>query len=161
MHLLNLRGGLIRATILLAVALAFALLVLKIHSFPVPSLPCGFKSVTGLPCVFCGGTRSACALLEGDFAHALYLNPISIATLSLGFIAAIICVAEILLGHALADWPRVWKSTRKIAPIILLFIAFYWVAHVHSALQKPKLELLDLNKPIAAGFRGWMEPQKP
>ena len=161
MQLLNLRGGLIRATIVLAVALAFALLILKIHSFPIPSLPCGFKSVTGLPCVFCGGTRSACAVLEGDFAHALYLNPLSIAALSLGFIAAIICVAEILLGQALADWPHFWKSTRKILPIIFLLIALCWVAQVHSALQKPKLELLDLNKPIAAGFRSWMEPQKP
>ena len=161
MHLLNLRGGLIRATIILTVALALALLFLKTHSFPVPSIPCGFKSVTGLPCVFCGGTRSACAVLEGDFAHALYLNPLSLAALSLAFIAAIICVAEILLGHALADWPRVWNSTRKIAPVILLFIAFYWVAQVHSALQKPKLELLDLNKPIAACFRTWIEHQQP
>jgi hypothetical protein len=161
MHLLNLRDGLIRATVVLAVTLAFALLILKIHSFPVPSLPCGFKSVTGLPCVFCGGTRSACAVLEGDLAHALYLNPLSIAVLSLGFIAAMICVAEILLGQALADWSRVWKNTHKIVPIILLLLAFCWVAQVRSALQKPKLELLDLNKPIAAGFRSWMESQKP
>jgi hypothetical protein len=161
MHLLNLRGALIRTTIVLAIVLAFSLLILKIHSFPVPSLPCGFKSVTGLPCVFCGGTRSACAVLEGDFAHALYLNPLSIAALSLGFIAAILCMAEILIGQELADWPHVWKSTRKILPIIILLLAFCWVAQVHSALQKPKLELLDLNKPIAAGFRSWMEPQKP
>jgi len=161
MHLLNPRGALLRAAIILVVVLAFALLVLKIHSFPVPSLPCGFKAVTGLPCAFCGGTRSACALLKGDFAHALYLNPLSIATLSLAFIAAILCMAEILLGQALADWPSVWTSTRKIMPFFLLLIAFYWFAQVHSALQKPKLELLDLKKPIAACFRTWIETQQP
>lgn len=161
MHLLNLRGALLRATILLIVALAFAVLLLKIHSFPVLSLPCGFKSVTGLPCVFCGGTRSACALLEGDFAHALYLNPLSIAILCLAFIATMLCLAELLLAQEIADWPCIWKNTRKIAPVFLMLIAFYWVAQVHSALKKPKLELLDLSKPIAAWFRSWIEPQHP
>jgi len=35
--------------------------------------PCFFHRVTGFPCLTCGGTRAALALLSGDLAGALSL----------------------------------------------------------------------------------------
>lgn len=37
---------------------------------------CLFRSLTGLPCPFCGTTRSIGSILQGDFGSALGLNPL-------------------------------------------------------------------------------------
>lgn len=43
---------------------------------------CLFKALTGLPCPACGSTRSLLALLRGDWAGALALNPIGLVLLA-------------------------------------------------------------------------------
>ena len=43
---------------------------------------CGFRRLTDLPCLACGGTRSARALLSGDFLAALAFNPLVVLGLS-------------------------------------------------------------------------------
>jgi hypothetical protein len=40
----------------------------------IPSLACPFKTVTGLDCPLCGGTRATYALLDGDFFAAIDYN---------------------------------------------------------------------------------------
>lgn len=37
--------------------------------------PCWFKTMTGLPCPSCGGTRAVLALLTGDPLRAVWFNP--------------------------------------------------------------------------------------
>lgn len=37
--------------------------------------PCPLRTVTGIPCPLCGMTRGVTALVHGDFAHALMMNP--------------------------------------------------------------------------------------
>jgi len=39
---------------------------------------CAFHSLTGLPCLSCGLTRAADALLSGDFIGMLYFNPLAV-----------------------------------------------------------------------------------
>lgn len=39
---------------------------------------CGFKTVTGIPCPGCGGTRAALALLQGDILLALYYHAFTV-----------------------------------------------------------------------------------
>ncbi|MDR1897122.1 MAG: DUF2752 domain-containing protein [Prevotellaceae bacterium] len=51
---------------------------------------CLFYKITHLPCPSCGSTRSVLALLNGDFTHAFYLNP-------LGFVIAVLLVVIPLL----------------------------------------------------------------
>jgi hypothetical protein len=52
---------------------ALGLIWLALH-LPFPR--CTFLTVTGLPCVTCGATRAAMALLRGDLAAAFWLNPL-------------------------------------------------------------------------------------
>lgn len=37
---------------------------------------CPLKSLAGIPCAFCGGTRAAAAFAHGHFYEALLLNPL-------------------------------------------------------------------------------------
>jgi Protein of unknown function (DUF2752) len=44
---------------------------------------CVFRNVTGLPCPFCGGTRSVGSALSGDLAEAWSFNPLGLVALVL------------------------------------------------------------------------------
>jgi hypothetical protein len=39
---------------------------------------CLLKSTTGVPCPFCGTTRSIMSVLQGEWMNALHLNPLGI-----------------------------------------------------------------------------------
>jgi hypothetical protein len=45
--------------------------------------PCPLRAITGIPCPMCGMTRGVTALVHGDFAHALSLNPGSFLVVAL------------------------------------------------------------------------------
>lgn len=61
------------------VTLGMILLLLAVARYyehmPVRPAECGFKTLTGLPCVSCGGTRSMRALSTGQFTDAVRFNP--------------------------------------------------------------------------------------
>jgi hypothetical protein len=42
-----------------------------------PTPQCAFHTLTGLPCVTCGATRSAFQFLRGHFAASLLFNPLA------------------------------------------------------------------------------------
>lgn len=44
---------------------------------------CVFRNITGLPCPFCGGTRSVGSVLSGDLAEAWSFNPLGLIALPL------------------------------------------------------------------------------
>lgn len=46
-------------------------------------IACPFRSLTQLPCPTCGATRATLAMLDGDFAGALRLNPLVTVALML------------------------------------------------------------------------------
>ena len=146
----------LRWGMLAGAALAVSLPVFK-NFFPsIPSLPCGFYAVTGLPCLFCGGTRSACAAIQGDFVYSLYLNSLSIPTLLAIALLATICMLEILRGRPLANWRSVSLLFFQKWPIILLLLLTWWSVHLITALRTPKTELVNSQKPIAAQLRAWL-----
>lgn len=143
----------LRTACLVFLGLAFGFLA--IHS-ALPSLPCGFRSATGLPCAMCGGTRSAAALIAWDFKKALYFNALALPVLAGMFLGALISLAELVRSRALADWSA-WKSRLgKILPVLLLLLLGWWITHVVMALKTPKSELIDLRNPIAARAAAWL-----
>jgi hypothetical protein len=137
-------------------ALLFALPILKSLNPSLPAPPCGFKALTGLPCLLCGGTRSACAALHGDFAYSLYLNPLSLPVLFALLLIALTSAAEILRGCAFADWQASSRSLLKFSPPLLLLLFAWWTLHIITALLMPKPELMDPDKPIASKLRSWI-----
>ena len=113
---------------------------------------CTFKKLTGLPCALCGGTRSAQAFLHGDFAAALYLNPLSLLVIGLATVWAATMVWEAAQGRALADWGALLRRYQRWMPLLLVLLVVWWVPHVLGALRIPKKELIDLRNPIAASL---------
>jgi hypothetical protein len=87
-------------------------------------LPCPFNAVTGLNCPFCGTTRMAAALLEGDVGRAWPYNPPMFVVLP---------VIAMLVGYLLLAWtlqrlgwfrlPRPRLSERLVRVVPMVFLA--------------------------------------
>ena len=73
--------------------------------------PCPLRTVTGIPCPMCGMTRGVTSLVNGDFAHALLMNPASYLAVAL--------VVLVLFQ---------WRSRRVVVPVwvILVVLAVMW-----------------------------------
>lgn len=113
---------------------------------------CTFKKLTGLPCAFCGGTRSARMLLHGDLAMALYLNPVALLAIGLMVAIAGVFLWEAIRGRALADWSAFLSRLRPWSPALLALFVLWWVPHIYTAVKQPKRELVNLRHPIAASL---------
>lgn len=68
--------------------------------------PCLLRSITGLPCPFCGMTRSVTAAVHGDFARSLALTPAGL----LAVLTAIVMIAA-------------WRWRRITVPMWLVSVA--------------------------------------
>jgi len=73
--------------------------------------PCPLRTVTGVPCPMCGMTRGVTALVHGDFARALLMNPAS-------FVA--VALAVLLLVQ--------WRTRRVVIPVwvVVTALAAMW-----------------------------------
>jgi len=65
------------------VAIAAAWPVLPVH----PPLACPLRSLTGVPCPFCGMTRAVVAAAHGHLSASLAFNPAGILVLALAVVA--------------------------------------------------------------------------
>jgi hypothetical protein len=115
--------------------------------------PCTFKNLTGLPCALCGGTRSAHALLHGDVATALYLNPLALVAVGLLGVVALVLLWEGFRGRAAADWSAVPARIRPwMSLTFVILLLLWWTSHVLGAVKTPKKELVELRNPMAAAL---------
>jgi hypothetical protein len=71
---------------------------------------CPLRTVTGVPCPFCGGTTSATALAGGRLGDALAANPF-VPVLTVVLAGLLLLVAARALGWA--DPPRSWSRQRQ------------------------------------------------
>ena len=147
-----LRVGLAAGGLLFFAALACVGRIPVANAHP---MPCAFRAVSGLPCLFCGGTRAARAIIAGDCARATYLNPLAFPALLAAGGAIVVLAIEAAAGIKLWNPERVFPKNRWFAWAVLLLALAWWVFHVGAALAKPKPELVDLKKPLAARLRNF------
>ena len=86
--------------------------------------PCFFHRVTGFPCLTCGGTRAALALLSVDFAGAFHANPLVAIALVLFAGGGVVAGALSLAGRGLREPERLPGWAR---PAALLGLAANWL----------------------------------
>jgi hypothetical protein len=94
---------------------------------------CAFFAVTGLPCLTCGATRSAIALLHNDFLAALRWNPLVFAAfcgLVIFDLYALVVIVGRMPRFRIVEWTRTEKNGMRIAVISLLALNWiYLLAH--------------------------------
>ena len=66
------------ALVWLAYVCYVIVLAFRPQLLPEVTLPCAFKLLTGLPCPFCGVTRSLAHYLQGDLRQAVLYSPFSL-----------------------------------------------------------------------------------
>lgn len=91
------------------VALLLLARAVEVWQLPLPA--CGFKSITGWPCAFCGTTRAACAVARFDFAGALRLNPLACGLGALVVIGLVVWAADRWLG---TNWGRLTRNGVRV-----------------------------------------------
>lgn len=94
-------------------------------SLPLHPPPCSLRTLTGIPCVGCGGTRAIQALSRGDFPTALAFNPLAAAAVLAAFAWFAATWIRHRLGLPARRGPRV-PLPWMVGGVILL-LASNWV----------------------------------
>ena len=81
-----------------------------------PGLPCPLRTVTGVPCPFCGLTTSVKAVLHGDGRAAWSANPFGLLVVA--------------LAAALVLRPG-WRRVSVPSVLVLAAVALSWLFELH------------------------------
>ncbi len=111
---------------------------------------CG--AITGLPCIFCGMTRALHALLNGDFAGAVYFNWLAFPFLGVVVFFAVVCVIEIPSRCVILRWNTGAPITVRKLTIIGLSLFTLWLLQVYLAASQHKDELFNARGPLYGLF---------
>jgi hypothetical protein len=119
----------VRFSIRLLVLIAFLYLVralaLRTSGFSTGPSLCIFRSLTGLPCPFCGTTRSVGNILVGDFNSALQMNPLGYVTLAfLVFLFISPSSIQHLSAYLAKKWWGLKQRTQVLIPLGILAMAW-------------------------------------
>lgn len=111
------------ARVLLAAwSLAVIFVLIVSHQVDYEASLCHVRSITGLPCATCGGTRAAAFLFQGDLVAALRLNPIvTLALITGGMILSL----RFLTGRQVVlDLER--RGWRLITALLVAAVGINW-----------------------------------
>jgi Protein of unknown function (DUF2752) len=150
-------GRWLRLGLAVAILLVLLCLALQRSDRRLSFLTCGFHAISGLPCLFCGGTRAARAILHGNLHAALYFNALAFPALAIVAGAFVALLVEAAAGRPLALREILLRHLNRFVPALLLLALAWWIFHIYTALRTPKPELVDFQNPIAAGARAIVE----
>lgn len=88
------------------------------EAWPLQPPPCSFRTITGIPCLACGGTRSFIALAHGEWLAALRFNPL--------VIICVVACAGWLAARVVSRKP-VKIHTKLTVTIIVLALLANWI----------------------------------
>src|SRR5690348_365204 len=95
-----------------------------------PGLPCPLRTLTGVPCPFCGMTTATVAISHGDWGNAAAANPL------VYLVAALVTgTVPVLLARAagLAPSPRPWPEARRrrVRCAVAALVFGSWLFQLH------------------------------
>lgn len=103
---------------------------------------CPLANLTGWPCPSCGLTRAALALLQGDIALALTLNPLApLVLLALGVFAGGAWLGYVRTGQPVPPWHGSRRFPARLLEGVALLtcaaLVALWLARFSGALGGP------------------------
>ena len=97
-------------------------------------LGCLFYKITKIPCPSCGATRSAMALLQGNWRDALYYNPLGIVVLLMAIVLPVWILMDVIRRKEslFSFYKRINKeiSFNIITVSIILLLLGNWIWNV-------------------------------
>jgi hypothetical protein len=93
-------------------------------------LPCPLRTLTGVPCPFCGLTTATVALTHGNWAAAALANPLAYLAAGLAIGTAPVLVAR---AAGRATEPRAWSAAarRRARWALAVVVALSWIFQLH------------------------------
>jgi hypothetical protein len=107
-----------------------AVIQLGLVSLHIPSWPCPFLLVTGVPCPGCGLSRAIVALLQGDWQTSLTLHAYGpIFAVGIALIALTTILPHKLRVGVIERFEWVERRT-GVTAILLIGLILYWLARL-------------------------------
>jgi glycerol-3-phosphate acyltransferase PlsY len=93
-------------------------------------IPCPLRTLTGVPCPFCGMTTATVALTHGQWSAAARISPL--AYLAAGLVVGTAPVLLARVAGAVAP-PRPWSpaARRRTGQIVAVIVAASWIFQLH------------------------------
>ncbi|MEM6821214.1 MAG: DUF2752 domain-containing protein [Verrucomicrobiota bacterium] len=110
------------------------------------------QEVLGIPCPFCGMTRSSHWILNGEWRTAAYYNLMTFPAIIAGTTVSMMWIWEAARGRAHAGFQKLPGILTRYWPWVLALLIGFWVIHLTMALAFPKPELLNPSAPLFPDF---------